>query len=200
MWLDQDRDVHLEMTPGKLAVQIARNPALISVWTPSLKEGELDLAPLSQAWSPKGTALKPERWSCQRSGSRLILQTESRLWTLEKKSDPGRPRSELTGLWRQVRQLDQKIDYIEFTPWSTLVSVTWQPEHASSKPGQAPATRRIAEWWAYSSDEAGRLTLDGLTRGSARSQIQADYALENNTVTLKLNGTTYTLRKTERVE
>lgn len=198
--MDQDRDVHLEITPGRLALQVSRNPAMVSLWRPDLHEGVLSLDPLSRSWNPKGQDPRAERWACHRQGSRLTLQTDTRLWNLEKKTDVGRPRRELTGLWRQVRQTDQKIDYVEFTPWSTVVSLTWQPDNVGSEPGQAPATRRVAEWWAYSSPEQGVLSLEGISRESARSVLRADYTLENNTVTLKLNGTVYTLRKTDRVE
>ncbi len=198
--MDQDRDVHLELTPGHLALQVSRNPAMVALWRPDLRGEELTLEPLSRAWNPKGQDPQPERWACQRQGSRLTLQTDTRLWNLEKKTDAGRPRRELTGLWRQVRQTDQKIDYVEFTPWSTVVSLTWQPENGEARPGQAPATRRIAEWWSYTSPEEGVLMLEGVSRSSARSILRAGYTIESNTVTLNLNGTVYTLRKTDRVE
>lgn len=200
IWLDQDRDCHLEFTPHRLAVEVVRNPAQVLQWQAKLEQGVLALHPLSKSWTSSGQPPKAQRWFCQRRSDMLALTTDSRVWNLKKKVITERPREELVGLWRQVRKDDQKINYVEFTPWASVITLTWQPETPRNAAQGKNADKQIAEWWTYDSPESGVLQAEGVTRGRALARSRATYSLESNTLTLRLGSETYTLRKTDRVE
>lgn len=195
-WYDQDRDQHMEVTPNHLVMEVFRAPANIKVYRADLKGDDLVLEPTSYPWSAKAKPPERQVWTLEFEPGLIGLQTSGRVWVLKRggTTSDAPPRKELTGLWRQVNSKTNTIDYIEFTPWSTIVAVTWQASAQGARP------KPMAEWWAYTSPESGTLELDGVTLASGDAQQTAEYSLESNTLTLDIGERHYTLRRSDSYE
>jgi hypothetical protein len=202
-WFDQDRDQHLELTPDRLVVEVIRAPMQVNVYHGDLQNGTVALTPLVASWPGEEAPNRPRQqsWKLDLDGNIMGLQTAARVWSLKKAESVtiGHPRAELTGLWRQVKQGSSEIQYFEFTPWATLVTITYEAGGAGAQAKSGPLLP-LAQWWEYSSPEPGVLALDGVTLETENAKTRAKYSLDANTLTLDLLGQTYTLRKTDSVE
>ena len=201
LWLDQSKDRLLELTPHKIAVEVFKNPYQVLAYKFELEDGELELNNISKRYfAKKGlVSSRPSlenpvpvnAWNLEvKNHEDLLVHRDSRIWNLKKSSSHREGLDNLTGLWGQFRD-DGRKDYFEFTPWSTLVVLRCLTE--------AELEQTACEWWRYEELGEHKLRLKGVTQDEGEQEKTVVYSLDGNVLTMKLNGKTYTLTRSEEL-